>query len=627
MSASSIVTRAGGELDAALADGFALERLRPRLVFELAGAPMTLDLGHRSARLERRQAGGLHGHAVEPLSGVALDVTLEQGDGRLTIECAVRNTGGATVRLHALELHAARLRVPGGALGTRVFQHGWSVSSPAGWIDAARGDLALGMRVPPALLPRWLRWMIHDPHPATAARKGRTTSEGVIAIATRPGGPAVVAGALGFRAAFSTFAFDARDETLAITQWADGAELRPGATLAFEPVVFLGGASGDVLLERWADLLGTRWSARVPNRRRVAWATWYAGAYKGLDERYVHERVGALVRHRVPVDSVIVDDGYQTAHGDWLAPSPRLPSGLGALARHIRDAGFAPGLWIAPFAAAAESRLARLHPDWLLRDERGRPLATAMILSYGKPTPTYALDTTHPEVLAHVADTAARLVELGFEILKIDFLTGAAAPGVRFDRGATRAMAYARGLEAIRSGARIVATLVSAIAPLLANTGWVDCQRLSPDTAYGANRWLTPLQRLVNDRASPGVRNNVATTLARSFLGGRLFGADPDAIVFDGLSPSLRALVATVNVLGAELVSIGHDFARSAPDLSVVEELLAHGEGRLHVPDGGEPDGMPTEVHFTPRGGAARTYRLERRTRAVAPQVVLVKQS
>lgn len=329
----------------------------------------------------------------------------------------------------------------------------------------------------------------------------------------------------------------------------------------------------------------------------------------------------------MPVDSVIVDDGYQTAHGDWLAPSPRLPSGLGALAAHIRAAGYTPGLWLAPFAAAGESRLARSHPDWLLRDQRGRPIATAMILSYGKPTPTYALDTTHPGVLAHVEETAARLVALGFEILKIDFLTGAAAPGVRFDRGATRAMAYARGLEAIRRGAGPDATLVSAIAPLLANTGWVDCQRLSPDTAYGTNRWLTPVQRLVNDRASPGIRNNVATTLARTFLGGRLFGADPDAIVFDGIPASLQALVATVNVLGADLVSLGHDFARSAPDRTVVEALLALGPGRVHVPDGGEPDGMATELRFTGAGGAARTYRLERRSRRVAPRVVLVKES
>ncbi|MBK7976669.1 MAG: alpha-galactosidase [Deltaproteobacteria bacterium] len=544
----------------------------------------------------------------------------------LTLEATVANTGNATVHLHALELPVARVRVPGGGYAARVFKHGWSVSSPAGWIDAAAGDPALELRVPPWLLPRWLRWMIHDPHPSAPTRKGRTTSEGVLAIATRPGGPALVAGALGFRAAFSSFAFDATDEGLAVTQWADGAELLPGGSLAFEPVVFLSGASGDVLLERWAERLGARCGARVPARRRVAWATWYAGAYKGLDERYVHERVAALVAHRVPVDSVIVDDGYQTAHGDWLDPSPRLPSGLGALARHIRDAGYTAGLWIAPFAAAAESRLAKAHPDWLLRDERGRPLATAMILSYGKPTPTYALDTTHPEVLAHVEETAARLVALGFEILKIDFLTGAAAPGARFDRGATRAMAYARGLEALRRGAGD-ATLVSAIAPLLANTGWVDCQRLSPDTAYGTNRWLTPVQRLVNERASPGIRNNVATTLARAFLGGRLFGADPDAIVFDGIPPALQALVATVNVLGAHLVSLGHDFARSTPDLGEVEALLALGQGRVHVPDGGEPDGLATELRFTAASAAPRTYRLERRSRAVAPQVVLVKES
>ncbi len=159
---------------------------------------------------------------------------------------------------------------------------------------------------------------------------------------------------------------------------------------------------------------------------------------------------------------------------------------------------------------------------------------------------------------------------------------------------------------------------MAAIAPLVANTGWVDCQRLAPDTAYGRNRWLTPAQRWVNDRSSPGIRNNLATNLARAFLGGRLFGADPDAIVFDGISPELAELVATVNTLGAHLISLGHDFAKSRPHLTAVEHALALGPGNVSVSDAGRADALPRELTFRNAAGERQRFAIDLDRRRLA---------
>ena len=45
-----------------------------------------------------------------------------------------------------------------------------------------------------------------------------------------------------------------------------------------------------------------------------------------------------------------------------------------AAAEKIRAAGMTPGIWLAPFAAEKESRLAAEHPDWLLHGKNGDPV-------------------------------------------------------------------------------------------------------------------------------------------------------------------------------------------------------------------------------------------------------------
>jgi hypothetical protein len=49
------------------------------------------------------------------------------------------------------------------------------------------------------------------------------------------------------------------------------------------------------------------------------------------------------------------------------------PRGMKWLADEIRNAGFVPGIWVAPFAANENSQLAREHPEFLLRNAAGAP--------------------------------------------------------------------------------------------------------------------------------------------------------------------------------------------------------------------------------------------------------------
>eukprot|EP00965_Chrysotila_dentata_P029389 976586-Pleurochrysis_carterae.AAC.1 len=149
---------------------------------------------------------------------------------------------------------------------------------------------------------------------------------------------------------------------------------------------------------------------------------------------------------------VQLDDGWQSEWGDWDTPHPtRFPNGIKIIADAVRTAGMTPGLWLAPAALVARSAIAKRHPEWVLRDARGKPVRC------GFTAPgiwLHALDVSHPEALAHVAKVVRTVVtEWGYKYLKCDFLHCAAVRGgVRYDPSVGRAECLAR-LMKVRGGA------------------------------------------------------------------------------------------------------------------------------------------------------------------------------
>ena len=73
-----------------------------------------------------------------------------------------------------------------------------------------------------------------------------------------------------------------------------------------------------------------------------------------------------------PFEVFQLDDGSQANIGDWLRTNDTFPSDLDAIADAIRAAGRTPGIWLAPFLAAADSDLAAEHPGWLAPLPAGR---------------------------------------------------------------------------------------------------------------------------------------------------------------------------------------------------------------------------------------------------------------
>jgi alpha-galactosidase len=177
----------------------------------------------------------------------------------------------------------------------------------------------------------------------------------------------------------------------------------------------------------------------------------------------------------------------------------------------------------------------------------------------------YVLDATHPGAETYLAASAQRLVDDGFDFVKIDFLQLGTQEGVHYDPDATAMLAFQRGMAAItrvwqRAGRPIF--ISAAISPLYVQQ-YAHARRVGNDVEFGQVReaknvalsWFTGLLYTRNDpdnavvRGSwfPGYNDNLAKLHATvSALGGTLFiaGDDPRQ-----LSPQRAALLTNPWVL------------------------------------------------------------------------------
>jgi alpha-galactosidase len=284
----------------------------------------------------------------------------------------------------------------------------------------------------------------------------------------------------------------------------------------------------------FATALGDSFGRRAGDPGPV-WCSWYSyyGDVTEIELRKVLADLGDLA-----FDVVQVDDGWQQSIGDWEA-NRDFPSGMAALADHIRLSGRTAGIWLAPFLANADSDLLRRYPDMVLRSDNGDPVLAAE--NWGQPA--YALDVTRPDTLEWLVDLVTNVVGWGYRYLKLDFLYAAALPG-RYAEPAGREAAYRGAVQAIRDAAGDDVYLLACGAPVVPSIGVFDGIRVGPDVApYWDNEDRTVH---LKDRAGPGAADAIATSLSRYWLRS-VIDIDPDVAFFRSrhmlLAPEQRRLL------------------------------------------------------------------------------------
>jgi hypothetical protein len=259
----------------------------------------------------------------------------------------------------------------------------------------------------------------------------------------------------------------------------------------------------------------------------TGWCSWYH-YYENISAANLRNNFAKLasMKHKVPTYVAIVDDGYMTAWGDWDSLKPGKFTDMAIVCRDIVSHGMRPGVWLAPFACDKHSTIVKRHPEWIIRNDRGRPANSSNCGKF-----FYGLDATNPHVREHAFESIRRAVhDWGFQVLKIDFLYAACLEGNgKYDMSMTRAQAMHLALHTIRDAAGPDVFLVGCGCPIGSGIGYVDGMRISADTGP---TWYPgfPLPRW-DHGTLPSLRAMIRNSMSRAPMGHRWWHNDPDCLL------------------------------------------------------------------------------------------------
>jgi alpha-galactosidase len=330
--------------------------------------------------------------------------------------------------------------------------------------------------------------------------------------------------------------------------------LNSGESVALDPIEVRFGSDPHQLWDDWARTVADKMEARVSSTPPpVGWSSWYQ-AYTDIDEQTVRDNLESAQEldwadATRPVFQI--DDGWQARWGEWKA-GQGFPSGMRQLADDIEEAGFRPGLWMAPFYVDRDAPAYRNHPNWWVRDRSGTELAYTNL-----GTGDYAvLDVTHPEAAAWLSQQVAGRVAQGWTYLKLDFLCAGAQEGLRY-QPVTGVEAYRIGLELIRDAAGESTWLLASGAPLLPTVGFADSFRSGSDIALETSP----------DPKRAFLRWQARQTAARGWANGIWWWNDADAVLVREpftLEEATGAVVA--NALSGGVWFLGDDLTELSSD-------------------------------------------------------------
>lgn len=308
---------------------------------------------------------------------------------------------------------------------------------------------------------------------------------------------------------------------------------------------------------------------------KCGYTTWY-NYYPDINEQIVNDDLEALASTGEKIDIFQIDDGYQTAVGDWLSVDKnKFPNGMKAIADKIHSKNMLAGLWLAPFGCQIDSVVAKEHPEWLIKDSEGNPVNCG-----GNWGGFYALDISVPEAATYIKNFFDVILnQWGYDMVKLDFLYAAC---VVPNKGKSRGQLMCEAMNFIREcvGDKLILGCGVPLAPAF---GKVDFCRIGADVGLS---WKTNLYEKMKHREDVSTKNTINCTIFRRELNGRAFLNDPDVFLLRDYNISMneeqRRLVAKINKLFGGLLFISDNTDKySADQLKDFKETIAEDDIKI----------------------------------------------
>ena len=397
---------------------------------------------------------------------------------------------------------------------------------------------------------------------------------------------------------FTRVEFIPKAHSVRFTKDCAGRVLQPGEEYNALDLFWAEGGERDVF-DGWFAAMGKK---ALPAPPKTGYTSWY-NCYQDISEAQILRDLEGLKALPIRPDIFQIDDGYETFVGDWLdVDEKKFPNGLEPVLAAIRDAGYEPGLWLAPFVAEKNSALYRDHPDWFLWEGKER------VFAGGNWSGHYALDLYHPEVRDYLRKVFDHYRAMGFTLFKLDFLYGVCMCP-RPDK--TRGEIMAEAMDLLRElcgDARILGCGV----PLASAFGRVEYCRIGPDMSLSYDD--KAFMRLFHNER-PSTLHTQRNTIFRRQLDGRAFRNDPDVFLLreenTTLTQEQKHTLAVVNALFGSVLFGSDDFgAYDEKKKSLFQALCKLQKAELISVEPGVPGKTQTIVVAYREAGEEKTIQL-----------------
>jgi len=213
-----------------------------------------------------------------------------------------------------------------------------------------------------------------------------------------------------------------------------------------------------------------------------------------------------------------IDDGYQIKVGDWLTlKDDKFPNGMKYIVDAVHEKGLLAGLWLAPFSCSRDSKIAAEHPDWLVKNEKGKQYIGS--IAWGG---AYIIDFYNKEAAEYLKKVFNEVLNVwGFDLVKLDFLYSEC---LHPRHNKTRGTIMCEAMDFLREcvGDKMI---LGCGVPLGPSFGKVDLCRISCDVDLS---YKNKFYYYIGNREIVNTRSAINNSIMRRHLDGRAFVNDPD---------------------------------------------------------------------------------------------------
>ncbi len=348
-------------------------------------------------------------------------------------------------------------------------------------------------------------------------------------------------------------------------------------------------------------------------KHATGWTSWY-NYYQNISQAIIEKNLNAFEENNKG-DIFQIDDGYQTAVGDWLSVDQnKFNQGMKPLVNQIHTKGMKAGLWLAPFVAEKNSVLLKDHSDWFIKDEQG-----ALCSGGSNWGGFYALDLELPEVKAYLAKVFDVVLNVwGFDMVKLDFLY-AACMMPRHNKSRGQLMAEAMTFIRQCVGDKII---LACGVPLASSFGLVDFCRIGCDVGLDWNDHYY-MRFLHRERIS--TQQAIGNSIGRRHLDGRAFTNDPDVFLLRDtnikLTSTQKKTLALSNWLFGSLLFTSDDVSTYSQDQKEIYESVM----RLKKPIITSVTSLKGLVHVSTENSGSYVLNLSAKARSIPNKKTVLK--